>query len=640
MFLKSDFHRSSSIQTIPSPSATEPIHVMRGNKILRRIREAFSGRIYQSLAILFCVVFGVAMIANTQMSGEAWWFWYASFLHGRSKLYADLHLALQPLFVLETAAWIKLFGTKCLVTEIPSVVHVAVFCLGIFLILQESDWPDWQKAIVLASAFLICVNCIAYRFDDYHILADILIYYSLALLLLLARTDVAKRQFRLAAGLGFLSGLAVTTRLNDGGALLVATGVCLLVLARKRRLISASLFVVVAVVTVIIVVKLTGDSLSNYVSYSIIKAAGAKGGTESIFAAPIQLFHTAFSGIRGQRSLLLWLVAVVAAGPVVQHYCKAKFRYLVVLQLGIAGMGLALSSPNNRQELLTIVLFLSFVVILINYLLVPVVAARFFVSKIGNDKPEWDSREILILIPLAELASFSTSNAGTAASFLSPIALFLLLVPVIQPFRRQASWANATLVTIMALMGLRTITDKIIDPYSWLVYHSSPMFENRQWYQHPVYGAMYIERDLLQFIEPICKEIERGNSKPELLSMPFSYPNYFCNTPPWHGYVQTFYDTSTRSTIEKLIGELQTAPPQWIVYQRQLKMLRLSEVTFHKGKPQAHRDLDTMIMQKIATGQWELVEKSDYLRSNYPLPAAKAPFEEGDGWYIIRTRPK
>ena len=82
------------------------------------------------------------------------------------------------------------------------------------------------------------------------------------------------------------------------------------------------------------------------------------------------------------------------------------------------------------------------------------VAARFFVSKIGDGKSEWDSREILILIPLAELASFSTSNAGTVASFLSPIALFLLLVPVIQPFRRQASWANATFVTIMALMGL------------------------------------------------------------------------------------------------------------------------------------------------------------------------------------------
>ena len=613
---------------------------MRGNKILRILRDVFSGRVYQSLAILFCVLFGVAMIANTQMSGEAWWFWYASFLHGGSKLYADLHLALQPLFVQETAAWIKLFGTKCLVTEIPSVIHVVVFCLGIFLILQESEWPDWQKAIVLASAFLICVNCVAYRFDDYHILADIFIYYSMALLLLLARTDTAKRQFRLAAGLGFLSGLAVTTRLNDGGALLVATGVCLLVLARKRRLIAASLFVVVAVVTVFTVVKLTGDSFSNYASYSIIKAAGAKGGTESIFAAPIQLFHTAFSGIRGQRWLFFWLVTIVAAGPVVQHYCKTKLKYLVVLQLGIAGVALALSSPYNRQELLTIVVVLSFVVILINYLLVPVVAARFFVSQMGNGKPDWDSREILILIPLAELASFSTSNAGTVASFLSPIALFLLLMPVIQPFRRQASWANASLVTIMALVGIRAMTDKIIDPYRWLVYHSSPMFENREWYQHPVYGPMYIDRDLLGFMEPICQQIRESNPKPELLSMPFSYPNYFCDTPPWHSYVGTFFDTSTRSTIEGLIGELQRAPPQWIVYQRQLKMLRLSEVTFHKGKPQAHRDLDTMIMQKIATGQWELIEKSDYLLSNYPPPAAKAPFQEGDGWYIIRTRPK
>jgi hypothetical protein len=614
--------------------------VMRGNKNLRIIRGAFSGRVYQSLAILFCVLFGVAMIANTQMSGEAWWFWYASFLHGGSKLYADLHLALQPLFVLETAAWIKLFGTKCLVTEIPSVIHVIVFCLGIFLILQESDWPDWQKAIVLASAFLICVNCVAYRFDDYHILADILIYYSLALLLLLARTDAAKRRFGLAAGLGFLSGLAVTTRLNDGAALLVATGVCLLVLERKRRLIVASLFVVVAVVTVLIVVKLTGDSLSNYVSYSIIKAAGAKGGTESIFAAPIQLFHTAFSNIRGQRWLFPWLAAIVVAGAVVQHYWKNKFKYLVALQLGMAGVALALSSPYNLQQSLSIVFILSLSVIFVNYLLLPVVLARFFLSKIGNGKFEWDSREILVLLPLAELASFSTSNAGTAASFLSPIALFLLLVPVIQPFRRQASWANASLVTIMALMGLRAMTDKMVDPYRWLVYHSSPMFENRQWYQHPVYGPLYIDRDLLGFIEPICQQIRQSSPKPELLSMPFSYPNYFCDTPPWHGYVGTFFDTSTRSTIEKLMEELQTAPPQWIVYQRQLKMLRLSEVTFHKGKPQAHRDLDTMIMQKIATGQWELVEKSDYLLSNYPPPAAKAPFQEGDGWYIIRTRPK
>jgi hypothetical protein len=144
---------------------------VRGEKILRHIGDAFSGRVYQSLAILFCVLFGIAMIVNTQMSGEAWWFWYANLFHNGSKLYADLHLALQPLFVLETNAWIQSFGTKCLVTEIPSAIHVVIFSLGIFLILRESDWPDWQKAIVLASAFLITVYCVVYRFDDYHILA-------------------------------------------------------------------------------------------------------------------------------------------------------------------------------------------------------------------------------------------------------------------------------------------------------------------------------------------------------------------------------------------------------------------------------------------------------------------------------------
>ena len=142
---------------------------MRENRIIRYIRNAFYGRGYQSLAILFCVLFGLAMIVNTQMSGEAWWFWYATLFHNGAKLYADLHLALQPLLVLETDAWMQSFGIKCLVTEIPSVLHVLVFCLGIFLMLRESDWPDWQKAIVLASAFFIWVAGPSYRFDDYHV---------------------------------------------------------------------------------------------------------------------------------------------------------------------------------------------------------------------------------------------------------------------------------------------------------------------------------------------------------------------------------------------------------------------------------------------------------------------------------------
>jgi hypothetical protein len=612
---------------------------MQADRIIRYVRNGFHGTIYQSLAILFCVLFGIAMIANTQLAGEAWWFWYARFFHSGSKLYADLHLAQQPLFVLETDAWMRMFGIKTLVMEIPSVIHVIAFCLGIFLILRESDWPDWQKAIVLASAFLISVECTAYRIDDNHITADTFIFYSLVLLLTIAKTDKVRRELGLSAWLGILSGLTITTRLNDGGALLVATGVCLLVLTRKRKLIVAGLFIAAATLTVILVVKLTGDSLADYASNSIIKAAGAKGGTGNILTAPFRLFHNAFEMFHGRRWIFLWVVAMVAAGALIHRYWKNGIKYIVVVQLGMAGAAFALSSHYRREELISgaFIAFLGVFLIVVNYLLLPLIASRFLISRMGLGKREWNRLEILILLPLAELASASASTAAqTSNGFLfSQIAMLLLLIPVVQPFRRQASWANPSLVTIMVLLGASAMTGKIRDPYSWLTVHSSPMFVNRQWYRHPIYGPLYIDSDLLHFIEPVCREIEQGNSRPELLAMPFSYPNYFCNTPPWHGYVQTFFDTSARSTITHLMGELDTAPPQWIVYQRQLKILSGQEGVYTHGQSLAQRDMDDMIMRKIATGQWQLVDKSNYLVADM---INENNYQQGDGWLIIRTR--
>ena len=210
--------------------------------------------------------------------------------------------------------------------------------------------------------------------------------------------------------------------------------------------------------------------------------------------------------------------------------------------------------------------------------------------------------------------------------------MLLLLIPVIQPFRKQASWANVSFVTIMALLGLSVMIEKIQDPYSWILFHSSPMFVNRELYRHPVYGPMYIDSDLLHFIKPVCREIGEGGSRRELLSMPFSYPNYFCNIPPWHGYVQTFFDTSTRSTISHLMSELDTAPPEWIVYQRQIKVMTGQEKTYGHGQRLAQRDLDDMMMKKIASGQWQVVDKSQYLQG------PRHGYQEGDGWLIIRTR--
>src|SRR5271167_2840009 len=125
---------------------------------LSRFRSVFDqNTLFQNMMFLFCVLFGLAMIANLQLSNDGGWMWYAvSFLDGH-KLYADMHLALQPLFVLETAAFVRLFGRGWLVSKIPAVLHLVAYCLGLLLLARKSDLPDRQKAVVLGCAFFISI---------------------------------------------------------------------------------------------------------------------------------------------------------------------------------------------------------------------------------------------------------------------------------------------------------------------------------------------------------------------------------------------------------------------------------------------------------------------------------------------------
>jgi hypothetical protein len=582
------------------------------------------------MAIAFCVLFAIAMILNTQMGGEALWFYYASLLHQGLKLYADLHFALQPLFVLEMDAWMGIFGTSTIATEIPSVFHALALCIAIFLILQESDWPDWQKAIVLAAAFVLSVFIGAYRFDDFHTTTDSFILFSLAALFRISRTDSIRRQFILATALGVLSAFAIATRLNDGVALLATVLVSLPFLVRRQKLLTAGLVLIAAALTWALVVRLTGDSFSAYVSNSIIRAAGAKGvGKASILACPRLLFTHAFHLLlTGRKTILLWLLALTAAGAVFARYLPRKSSLLVSLQLALAAATFLCVSRSLQIQLLTgtLVDAPSIALIVVNYLLVPVVAVRFLRSTKAFGAHPWDAREILVLLPLAELASVSASSGGnpTTAFVFMQMAMLLLLVPTLQPFRRYAAWANPSFLTVMTLLAITCMTTKIHTPYSWNNFNSSPMFTNRQWYRQPVYGWMYIDHDLLHFVEPVCSQIAQSSPHPELLSLPYSYPNYFCAIPPWHNYVQTYFDTSTAQTINQLMQELNTSPPQWIVYQRQLKILSGVEQGHNQGNPIPHRYLDELIMQKLATGQWQLVDKVNYL--------------PGDGWFIIKTR--
>ena len=128
---------------------------------------------------------------------------------------------------------------------------------------------------------------------------------------------------------------------------------------------------------------------------------------------------------------------------------------------------------------------------------------------------------------------------------------------------------------------------------------------------------------------PVCQYVGMNHPHTELLSLPYPFANYFCAVAPWHGYVQTWFDTSTKVTIDKLDNDLQTAAPKWILYQKQPEVLRLHETIYNSGRPLPYRVVDQLIEERLANGEWQVVYTSEY--SNSELWDTK--------WILIQTRP-
>lgn len=628
MYANSSIHLETSVSTTapdygvkpaahPGPAQTSA--ATRARPVLRNLG-------WQLGAAVFCFLFGLSLIANNQMAGEATWFYCATLFNQGVKLYSGLHLVYQPLAILEMAQWIKLFGTSTIATEVPAVLFLLALCAGLVLLLRQSDWPDWQKAIVLLASFMLWISGASYRFDDYHVTTESLILYSVILLLLLAKTNAPRRQLVLTVTLGILCGLTITSRVNDGAALLASIWFCMLVLVPTRKILVSTLYAVISLATALAIILCTGDTFSAYVSSTITRATGTKGGSSTLLLDPILLISNSVDELSKGVPILLVLLVIVLAGLLVRRW-KNDVKSVMAAELGLAALLFILSPHSLRARLLlgTLTHYLIPILVLVMYPLAIAVAVR-YARWLSSGKQPWEAREILILIPLAQLVSISLSAAANPRSgYYAYFSVLLLLVTLCQPWRKQLSWANGSFLAILALLSITQIAAKATVPYSWDNLEAKPMFLNRQWYRHPVYGPMYIDRDLLQFSQSVCAEIGQGSSKPELLSLPLSYPNYFCDTPPWHGYLQTFFDTTAKSTMDKLMTELQTDPPQWIVYQRQLVSMGVQEESFNHGHPLPQRFLDTLIMQKIATHQWQLIDKKNY--------------QGGDGWYIIRTHP-
>ena len=341
----------------------------------------------QRLAAASCCVFGLVLIADTQSAGDGGWYWYAWLLSQGKPLYADMHLPLQPLFVLETEFFLALLGKGWLVSKIAAVLHLFAYCLGIFLLARHSAWKDHQKAIVIACAFLVSIRFEGYRFDDYHVPADCCFLYSLLLLVLMLKKDSGTwRNVYLAAGLGILSGLTLITRLNDGAALFAAVGAIILCVAPARKLASAAAFGVAAALTVVFVVRFTGDSLHDYAMSTIFKAAGAKGGVANVltypFLLPVNALRVFVAGPWAVHVVLLALAAAFSWAFLLPPFSLSTIRSAgAKATLGMLVIGVAFVLGFHPIENGSLILALLAVWVPVTYGLGLAVVIRFLRSR-------------------------------------------------------------------------------------------------------------------------------------------------------------------------------------------------------------------------------------------------------------------
>jgi len=502
----------------------------------------------------------------------------------------------------------------------------------LMLLVRKADLRDSYRGLLLACVFLMSITFEAYRFDDYHVLADCFELYSILLLIGVQRSQENWRTLAFSAALGLLSGLCITTRLNDGVALLLTVLIALLWLGHRQRAMCALLFCVSAGLTGALVVHLTGDSYRDYLTYSVLQAAVSKGGAGSLLRYPVQLpfqaLYLTFQYLKGGASVIAILIAGVCGILLPRAWRRRTLQHVAFATIGL-GL-LALSWRPVSIILTSAALWL--------ILAGPLVVAFYYLGISGIVSPATDfSRakamrmnrlSILMLIPFGQLASGSMSTGGTYLGLYGPLAVAILVFAISRPFQIERQWCRDFLTVMATLLIVSMACARIRDPYSWYTYRSEPLYARRVIYRGPVYGPMVINPRLLATIQPVCAQIKSGPMADELLSLPYPFANYFCATPPWHGYVQTFFDTSTPATIDALMDELRYAPPQWIFYQRQLHTLAMHERIYNGSRPLEQRHLDELIMHKIDSGEWHITFSSD-LGNASPLD---------NHWYLIRTR--
>ena len=563
-----------------------------------------------AIAATACFVFGLWCLAFVQAAGDGTWYFYAKAVLQGVRLYSDLHLVQQPVFVLVNALGITIFGETFVGQKLIFVVVLGGYIYFAARLISRAPATGQLQALLFLSFFFVGIHFEAYRFDDYHAFENMMVL-AVVNFVLDYMENGPRHPWLTATATGICLGLAVLTRINDG---IVMLAVVSFFYAMRRRPAGVHHYLVLIVslfATMGFIFAIIGETPTTWARATVFAAAAAKGGGASLLKYPTELVRNSLAYLfRGDYGVLLTLFvqALVVTYPVF-FLMKVGSRRLRFLTGAVAAIGYALILWRFRK-VDTISPF-SAVAFLAALAFCVIRAPRWVLT--WRDRGSGLSaygREMLFLVPLALYLSGSMSSGGHLGALYFPCALVLVVWGI--AFDGLRTDRLLGLLAAFALLQFAVVgfVHKVNNPYSWHGYRSIALTEPRVLTTAANLGVMPIEPRLLSFIAPICPIVKSPGST--LLSLPFPYANYFCGLPTWKNYAQTFFDTSSKATIDELIADLEAEPPQYILYQSQLANLSRHEAIYNAGKPLPHRALDEYIMQRLESGDWRVIATAAY----------------------------
>lgn len=547
-------------------------------------------------------------------AGDGVWFFYAKQYLSNTRLYSELHLVQQPIFILYNAFGIKFFGDSYLAQKFLFVPLIAIHLYLTYLLVLKADLSSLLSALLYLAVFFVGIHFEAYRFDDYHFFANTLILFLLLFFVDYSDESLFTPLIKIFF-CGVISTLCLLTRVNDGLLYWLITLIFIVCLAKPSFKKDTFVFILSSIITFAITLSVIRETPFDWIKSTIFDAASNKGGAGLLITPFLLIVNsfdylvTIFSNFSYSLISLILLLSVVIVNLSSLGFINLIFLFFLVFHLALWINRSPVDLISNFTAISILGLLGYWLLLLFNFL-ISINKKTFSILNL---------RLIFILaFPTLAFVSGAISSGGHHFGLYFPAALFLLSTPYVGELNKLNKICFGFGLALLVLSGL---IFRFNNPYSWHSYYSSnPMLVERKLEWNNSLGWIYMDEKLKQFILPVCKTVEKDAT---LLSLPFPFANYYCGIPIWHGYVQTFFDTASSQSIDRLKDELDRSPPDYVFYQQQLDNLRGHEIIFNKSNPLPHRMLDKLIIQKIETGKWMVVYKSNY--------------GVGNNWYLIKT---